>query len=159
MSEISIVGFSADMAGDFARLNYEWIEKFFSVEPHDRDILDDPQKWVIDPGGQIFMAVVGKESAGTVALIPDGDSVLELTKMAVSPKFQGRGIGDELMKAAIRYGQLAGASTIFLETHHKLAPAIRLYRKHGFLDIPRDPNSLYSRADVRMELALAEPTR
>ena len=159
MSEVSIVGFSPEMAVDFARLNYEWIEKFFSVEPHDREILDYPQRWVIDPGGEIFMAIVDEESAGTVALIPAGDSVLELTKMAVSPKFQGRGIGDELMKAAVGYGRLAGASMIFLETHHKLAPAIRLYRKHGFLDIPRDPNSLYSRADVRMELALKEPTR
>ena len=43
-----IVGFSPTYAADFARLNYRWIEEYFSVEQHDRDILDDPDK--IKPG-------------------------------------------------------------------------------------------------------------
>lgn len=159
MSEVSILRFSPEFAGDFARLNYEWIEKYFSVERHDREILDDPQKWVIDPGGEILMAALDGKAVGTVALIPVGDGVLELTKMAVSPAHQGHGIGDKLMIAAIEHATSTGSTTIFLETHHKLAPAIALYHKHGFRDVSADPNSQYSRADVRMELAIARPTR
>lgn len=154
MSEISIVSFSPELAGDFARLNYEWIEKFFTVEPHDRDILDDPQKWVIDPGGEILTAMYNGQAVGTVALIPAGDGVLELTKMAVSPVYQGRGLGDKLMAAAIEHAGRTGSTSIFLETHHKLAPAIALYHKYRFRDVPADPNSQYSRADVRMKLVI-----
>ena len=99
------------------------------------------------------------EAVGTVALIPAKDNTLELTKMAVSPRHQGKGIGDLLMLAAIERSRSIGASTIFLETHHRLAPAITLYHKHGFVDTPPDPNSAYSRADVRMELAISWSTR
>ena len=33
----------------------------------------------------------------------------------------------------------------------KLAPAIRLYEKHGFVRVPLDPNEPYARADIRLE--------
>ena len=77
MANVEIVDFSDEWAEDFASLNYEWIEKYFSVEKHDQEILDDPQTFVIDPGGHIFMAVVSGLAAGTVALIPSGDGVLD----------------------------------------------------------------------------------
>lgn len=157
MQNIAVVEFSEMWSTDFAALNYEWIEKYFSVEPHDREILDDPQKWVIEPGGQIFMAIISDIAAGTVAMIPAGDCVFELTKMAVAPKFQGAGIGGLLMDACIAFAEKKGASRIFLESHRKLQPALALYRKHNFVEVPADPNSLYSRADIRMELAIAKP--
>lgn len=116
--------------------------------------MDDPQTSVIEPGGEIYMAVVAGLAAGTVALIPAGDGILELTKMAVSPEFQGMGIGDALMARCIEHARTSGVHTIWLESHTKLAPALILYRKHGFIETPKDPNSLYSRADIRMQLAI-----
>lgn len=153
---IEIVEFSDQYGPDFARLNYEWIEKYFSVERHDREILEDPHKYVIEPGGQIFMAVESSTglSVGTVAMIPAGDGVYELTKMAVSPLHQGHGTGRLLMAAAIEYAERQRANTIFLESHRSLQPALALYRKFGFLETPIDPNSEYARADIRMELAI-----
>ena len=153
---IEIVDFADEWAKDFAALNYEWIEKYFAVEKHDREILDDPQTFVIDPGGQIFMALVDGQAVGTVASIPAPEGVIELTKMAVSPGFQGLGIGDMLMSRCVEYVNEKGIPKVFLESHSKLAPALSLYRKHGFLDVPGDPNSLYARADVRMELAIED---
>ncbi len=149
---VEIVEFSDEWAKDFAALNYEWIEEYFEVEKHDSEILDDPKKWVIEPGGQIFMAINDGQAAGTVAMIPAGEGVLELTKMAVSPAFQGRGIGNQLMDASIEFAKNYGARTVFLESHTKLTPALVLYRKYDFTEVPGDPNSLYSRADIRMEL-------
>ncbi|MBV9217459.1 MAG: GNAT family N-acetyltransferase [Acidobacteria bacterium] len=151
MSDVRIVGFEPRFAADFARLNYDWIEKYFAVETHDREILDNPATWVIKPGGQIFMALVDGQAAGTVALIPDGEVRLELTKMAVSPRYQGRGLGDRLMLACIDHARANSVSCIWLESHTKLTPALKLYGKFGFVATPRDPNSLYSRADIRME--------
>jgi len=43
MADVEIVGFADEWAADFASLNYEWIEKYFAVEEHDREILDDPK--------------------------------------------------------------------------------------------------------------------
>ena len=154
MPNIEIVEFSDEWAEDFASLNYEWIEKFFAVEKHDLEILDDPGAFVIEPGGQIFMAVVSGLAAGTVALIPAGEGVLELTKMAVAPEFQGMGIANRLMERCIEYAGQRGIKTIFLESHRTLEPAIALYRKFGFVETPIDPNSEYARADIRMELAI-----
>ncbi len=155
MSEtVEIVEFEPKFAADFGRLNYEWIEKYFVVERHDREILDHPQEYVIERGGQIFMAVADGNAIGTVAMIPAGDDVLELTKMSVAPEFRGRGIANLLMKASIEYAAAAGARTVFLESHRKLETAITLYRKFGFVETPLDPNSEYARADIRMELAI-----
>jgi putative acetyltransferase len=154
MPNIEIVSFTDDWAGDFASLNYEWIEEYFAVEKHDKEVLDDPQTNVIEPGGEIYMAVVSGLAAGTVALIPAGEGILELTKMAVSPEFRGMGIGDALMAKCIEHARNSGVHTIWLESHTKLAPALGLYRKHGFVETPKDPNSLYSRADIRMQLAI-----
>ncbi len=152
--EIEVVEFTERWAADFARLNYEWIEKYFAVERHDREILENPKEFVIEPGGQIFIALVHGRAAGTVAMIPADDRVVELTKMAVSPAFQGLGVGNRLMEKRIEFAKANAFATIFLETHSSLVPAIALYHKHGFAEVPCDPNSLYARADVRMELDL-----
>ncbi len=155
MASVEIVDFTEEWAEDFASLNYEWIEKYFTVEMHDREILDDPQQFVIAPGGQIFMAIVSSLATGTVAMIPSGEDVMELTKMAVAPEFQGMGIANQLMTACIEYAEANGTRVIFLESHRSLQPALALYRKHGFVETPIDPNSEYARADIRMELAIA----
>ena len=150
-TSVDVVEFNDEWAEDFASLNYEWIEKFFAIEKHDREILDDPMGSVIEPGGQIFMAIVSGLAAGTVALIPARDGVIELTKMAVAPEFQGMGIANHLMQRSIEYAEQSGVKLIFLESHRSLQPALALYRKFGFVEVPTDPNSEYARADIRME--------
>lgn len=154
LQTIKIVEFGDQFAADFARLNYEWIERYFAVERHDREILDNPQKHVVEPGGQIFMALVDDKAVGTVAMIPAGEGVFELTKMAVSPEFQRRGIANALMRACIDLARSSGTRVIFLESHRSLAAALALYRKFGFVETPQDPKSEYARADIRMELAI-----
>ena len=151
---VKIVEFDAAYASDFARLNYEWVEKYFTVEKHDREILDDPQTFVIDRGGQIFFALADGAAVGAVALIPASENVLELTKMAVSPAFQGRGISNHLMRACVAFAKANGTRTVFLESSRILTTALTLYQKFGFVETPTDPNSEYARADIRMELAI-----
>lgn len=147
---VEIAAFRDEHAPAFASMNYEWIEKYFSVEQHDREILDHPRAAVIDPGGAIFMALVDGEPAGTVAMMPARSGVFELTKMAVMPRFQGRGLGDRLIEKCLEFARGMKAKSIFLESHRSLQPALALYRKHGFIEVPTDPNSEYARADIRM---------
>ena len=138
----------------FADLNYHWIAETYGIEQHDHDILDHPYDAVIKPGGQIYFAIAGDEVAGTVAMIPYNDESYELTKMAVDPKFRGRGIGDKLMQACIDFTRASPRTSIILESNTKQVAAIQLYRKFGFRDTPLDPNSQYARANIRMELVV-----
>lgn len=149
---VEIIEFDPRYAKQFADLNYQWIGEAYGIEQHDHDILDHPAEAVIDPGGQIFFAIDGDSVAGTVAMIPFEDDAFELTKMSVDPQFQGRGIGDDLMRACIEFTRTSDRTRIILESNTKQAAAIRLYRKFGFQEIPLDPNSQYVRANIRMEL-------
>ena len=152
--DVRIVTFERSLAKAFADLNYEWIERYFVIEDHDREILEHPTDYVIDRGGQIFFAMVGDQVAGTVALIDAAGESFELAKMAVSPAFQGKGIGDRLMEACIEHADASGKQRLFLLSNTKLGPAINLYRKHGFIETVLDGRSSYERVDIRMELDL-----
>lgn len=154
MEEVRVVRFQPGYAKAFADLNYEWIAKFYTIEKHDREQLDAPQETVIDLGGQIFFVLVGEEVAGTVAMIKMEGNSFELAKMAVSPMFQGRKFGDLLMRACIEFAESMNARSIILESNTKQAAAINLYRRHGFVETPLDPNSQFVRANIRMELAI-----
>lgn len=151
VSVVEIIEYDPKYAKQFADLNYQWIGETYGIEQHDHDVLDHPLDSVINPGGHIFFAIDGEEVAGTVAMIPYEDDAFELTKMAVDPKFRGRGIGDKLMQACVDLARGSSRRRIILESNTKQAAAIKLYRKFGFKEIPLDPNSQYVRANIRME--------
>lgn len=152
--EAKVIEFEKKYEKDFAKLNYEWIQTLFKIEEHDREILDNPIEYIINKGGQIFLALVDGEAVGTVALINEGENSFELAKMAVTAKFQGLKIGDKLMSACLDYAKKNGIKRVFLLSNRKLFPAINLYKKFGFQEIPLNPNNLYERTDIQMELIL-----
>ena len=93
-ADCRIVDFDAAWRDDFARLNIDWLERFFVVEAVDREVLHDPETHILQSGGRILFAIDAKDRAiGTVALKHEGGGVYELTKMAVEPGHQGAGIG------------------------------------------------------------------
>jgi ribosomal protein S18 acetylase RimI-like enzyme len=153
---VEIIEYDPKYNKNFADLNYEWIANFFTIEDHDREQLDNTYQYIIAPGGQIFFALVGEEVVGTVALIRMSDEEFELAKMVVSPNFKGYKIGEKLLEASIGYSKQLGKKRIVLETNTRQFPAINMYRKWGFYEIPLDPNSHFARANVRMRLDLAE---
>jgi ribosomal protein S18 acetylase RimI-like enzyme len=151
--EPRIVEYDPSFAKHFADLNYEWIAKDYGIEEHDHDQLDHPGEAIIGPGGQIFFVLVGDEVAGTVAMIKMAESnSFELAKMAVAPRFQGRKLGDLLMRACVDFATQERADSIVLESNTKQSAAINLYRKYGFKETPLDPNSQFVRANIRMQL-------
>ena len=44
---VEVITYDPLYAPDFARLNYEWIERFFAVEEEDRLALEHPQQYAI----------------------------------------------------------------------------------------------------------------
>ena len=154
--DVRVVEFDEAFTKAFADLNYEWIAKDYDVEKHDHEMLDSPLEYVIEKGGQIFFALVDGQPAGTVALIRIDDDTFELAKMAVAPGHRGLGLGRILMKACIEYAREIGKARIVLESNTKQAAAINLYRKFGFIETPLDPDSPYSRVNIRMQLAIPD---
>jgi GNAT superfamily N-acetyltransferase len=136
----------------FEKLNRDWIEKYFWMEPIDFEVLQHPEEHILQKGGAIFMALVDKKIAGTAAVKRVGAGVYEFTKMAVDEKFQGRKIGKSIAEAAIDWCRQANAQKIILYSNTKLIPAIAMYRKLGFVEIPVD--GPYKRSDIKMELTL-----
>ncbi len=151
--EVDIIDYDSKYDKDFYELNIEWLESYFYVEPHDKEVLENPKSYIIDNKGYIFFAKVNDEIAGTVALI-NKNECYELSKMAVSPKFQGLKIGQKLMDKCIHFSKEQGWDQIMLYSNRILSPAINLYRKVGFVEVELESDPYYQRADIKMILSL-----
>jgi len=141
----------------FLRLNEAWISKYFALEPGDREVLSDPRKHILNPGGQICIAEATGETIGCCALIVIAPGELELAKMTVSENVRGRGVGRMLLQFAVVAARRMGAHRLYLESNTKAAAAIHLYEQLGFRHLPApEHESKYARANVFMELPLRE---
>lgn len=153
--QIVIATFQEKYARSFGVLNYEWLTKYFEIEPHDSEMLDNPKAYIIDKGGEIIVAIDGAKIIGTVALLKIDNDLVELAKMAVTEGYQGKRIGVRLMEKAIVCAKEMGFKTMMLESNRTLTPALTLYRKFGFKEVALNPDTPYKRADIKMELEIS----
>jgi putative acetyltransferase len=140
----------------FRELNEEWITRYFVLEPKDREVLNNPGGAILLKGGRIFLAFVCGEPVGCVALIPVGGGEYELSKMAVTPRLRGLGIGRRILEHAIAQARAMGAASLFLGSNASLKSAIHLYESVGFRHVPAAslPPNEYTRANVFMRMKL-----
>ena len=148
-----IVSFKEEYSQAFHDLNIEWLETYFHVEKHDTQVLNNAKKYIIDNGGYIFFALVDENVAGTVALMNEPEGY-ELSKMAVSPQYQGLKIGQQLMKFCIDFAKENKWSELLLYSNTKLENAIYIYKKYGFEEVELEKNSPYLRSNIKMVLKL-----
>jgi len=138
---------------DFIRLNEEWITKYFELEDSDKKLAANPLK-IIEEGGYVFSLVSEQVVVGACALFNEGDGTFELARMAVSPTHQGKGYSDLLMKEVFSTLKKIHAHKVYLVSNTLLAPAISLYKKHGFKTTATGKHPIYTRANVVMEMVL-----
>lgn len=152
---IEVVDYRPEHLITFKRLNIMWINSHWSLEPHDLEVLNDPDASILSKGGYIFVALVNGEPMGVVALCRmDGTEYdFELAKLAVDPEARGMGLGEEICHVALERARRLGAKKIFLESNTILIPAISLYRKLGFTEL-KEYHPAYERGDIQMELIL-----
>jgi ribosomal protein S18 acetylase RimI-like enzyme len=148
--EIEIIEFSEELSEPIKTLNYEWLEKYFSVEEGDVASLSNPQKYIIDKGGHIYYAKLNGEIVGTASLLKKNKTVYELGKMAVNDKAQGHGIGTILLEHCLNIAKQKQITTLILYSNTILQSAIHLYRKYGFEEVELE-SGLYERANIKME--------
>ena len=154
-----VVRYREEFRSAFERLNRDWIETYFVLEAADREILGDPRRTILDPGGQVFFVLEGGEVQGTCAVLRHSVDECEIAKMAVAPAARGRGYGDRLMEASLAFAREIDSRRVVIVSNTVLSPAIRLYRKHGFVEVPLASDGRYRRANIRLELELAPMAR
>jgi ribosomal protein S18 acetylase RimI-like enzyme len=97
-------------------------------------------------GGRLTVATIGGRVVGfglwspamePAWFDPGVDRWAELCELHVHPRFQNRGIGTRLVRAAIRQARHDGFPTMYLETEESNAAARRAYEKAGFREHDR----------------------
>lgn len=134
----------------------EAIESVWSASPgasrwSARDVLhlarNGTRIWVSQEEGRIV---------GAAALRTAGDET-EVLNLGVAPSWRNRGLGRELMKAAIRDANHAGATKVFLEVRESNLGAQAFYKALGFTEAGRRRG--YYRDPAEDALVLLLPVR
>jgi len=87
----------------------------------------------LDKGDSTFYAAADNTVKGFI-VIRKVDEDAEILQIAVDDTARRRGIGDMLMKAVLEYVQESNLKSIFLEVRSSNIAAVRLYKKHGFIN-------------------------
>ena len=149
MSRLTVVPFAPALREHFYRLNAQWLQKFFRIEPIDEIVLNQPEEHILAKGGAIFFACQAGEVIGTCALRKEAPGVYELTKMGVDEAHHGHGAGRALLAEAIAEFHRREGTTLFLESNSRLERALQMYERAGFVRQPAiREGSHYERADV-----------
>jgi GNAT superfamily N-acetyltransferase len=88
------------------------------------------------PRGGLWIARIGKEPAGCVALRPLGDDVGEVKRLFVRPAWRGHGLGRVLMEHLLAEARARGYRRVRLDTLPVMESARALYVALGFRPIP-----------------------
>ncbi len=151
---IRIIDYESKHRADFESLNRVWIEKYFEMEPRDEYILTNPDEAILQKGGHSLVALYDGFVSGVVALVKLNDETYELSKMGVDENFRRKGIAEALSRAAFQKAKELKSRNIILFSNTRLEPAIQLYRKLGFKEVPLGEFSEYTRSNIKMELVL-----
>lgn len=153
MEKATIIPYRPVLQPYFESINKAWIEDYFTLEPVDIQVLEDPDQYIIAPGGAVLFAELEGEVVGTVALKKLAEGIYEMTKMGVVPKAQGKKVGWALAEAILSQAKSMGGKKVVLYSNRKLEPAIRMYRKLGFREVVPESGQ-YSRCDIKMEIEI-----
>ena len=149
-----IVPYRPDHAAAWRTLNEFWIlAGGYAIEAKDQWVLGDPEGAILSNGGAIFIAELAGAVLGCCSLMAMPDGGLEVGKMAVDAAAQGQGLGQRLLEACEAQARTAGASRLYLETNTAQTHAIALYRRFGFVDLPKQATP-YARCNLWMEKRL-----
>lgn len=152
--QLSLFEYQPSYAPFFELINSQWINDMFILEDIDKNVLQDPQRQIIDKGGFIWFAEHANQGiVGTCALMNKGDGAFELTKMGVLENARGLKVGEKLLVHVLEEATKRGIDKVFLLTNAKCQAAIHLYEKNGFVHdqgIMQKYGMSYERCDVAM---------
>jgi GNAT superfamily N-acetyltransferase len=153
-ANIQVIDYSPNFQKHFEYINKLWIEDLFALEDFDQRQLQSPEEYIIEPGGAILFAAIDDQIVGTVGLTKINSHTYELIKMGVLPSARGKKVGQVLVNAALAKAKMLGATDVVLYTNTKLAAAISIYKKVGFVEVQKECGK-YERCDLKMTYHVA----
>jgi GNAT superfamily N-acetyltransferase len=102
--------------------------------------------------GKVWVAEYQDGVSGTLVLFPTEEDFY-LDTIAVSPAFQGLGLGRALLQFAEQEALLRGYTSIYLCTNIKMTENQILYPKIGYVEYDRCREDGYDRIFYRKQLA------
>lgn len=106
-------------------------------------ITDDMQRL---SKGDRFLAFEGNTAVALAGLnrngVPRANHRAEIGPVYVVPAARGRGISDQLLNTLMDTARAAGIWQLELFVHAENAPAIGLYKRHGFVQAGKIPNAI-----------------
>lgn len=136
----------------FKSLSEEWIKKYMPLIDHDKDVINDPEGQILAKGGEIIFAVLDGQIVGTAALTKKSDTHYELSKLAVTEKAKGQGIGKMLTEEIIKRARAKELKQLYLASNQALTVAIQMYTKMGFVMLNKAHAT--PQCDIHMVLTL-----
>lgn len=148
---MKIIQYQKKYRKDFVDLNAAWLERFYTVEPFDQDMMDRVEE-LIQGGGMVYFAVEDEKVIATCMTMPLYDNVWEMCKLAAVGQYTGTGAGSAVFKACMDYAIKQGAKKLCLISCRALKPAIHIYEKFGFKEVPLNKEFWGAeKADIEME--------
>lgn len=99
-----------------------------------------PYDWVAAAIGRGDVFVASEDNALIGAVTTNWrSSELAIDHIAVEPGSQGRGVGSWLLDSVEGIARNRGATALSLYTAEIMDDQIRLYRRHGFVEVHRGP--------------------
>lgn len=148
---MQIVEYEKKYRNEFIRLNTEWLERFYWVESFDLYAMEHIDE-LISQGAMAYFAVENDDVLATCMTMPLGDGVWEICKLAAKDQYTGTGAGSSVLKSAMEYAIANNAKKLVLISCRSLKPAIHLYKKIGFKEVPyRKEYWKSDKADIEME--------
>jgi len=93
-----------------------------------------------EPGGELLLALVDGAPAGCCAFRPlpntDHLNACEMKRLFVRRAFRGFGLGRLLVDHCMTLANLAGYTTMLLDTLSDMEAARALYQEAGFVEVP-----------------------
>lgn len=138
----------------FIEMNQAWIMEMFTLEAEDIAVLEGIDS-AVENGAQIFFALGGEveEVLACCMIAPKGNDVWEIEKFCARGMYTGTGAGSACLQACIEYAKERKAQRIVIVSNQRCTHAVRLYRKHGFAEVPVDRETCpFERADIAFEM-------
>ncbi|KOV84959.1 GNAT family N-acetyltransferase [Nocardia sp. NRRL S-836] len=133
--------------------NVDVIRRYFGR----RDVAADVERYEreeMDHDVPVFLVVSRDgEDAGCLGMRFLADGAGELTRMFVRERFRGQGAASVLIAAMEEEAVRRGITTIRLDTRADLVEARALYAKHGYVEVKRYNEAVYSDHWFEKELA------
>lgn len=113
----------------------EWLGIDLSFQKFDEELVQLKSMYAT-PFGGIVLCKIEEHYVGCIAIRKQENDIAELKRMYVQLAAQHKGIGDALLQEAILLAKEFGYKKIRLDTLSYMEPAMTLYKKNGFVQIP-----------------------